>query len=109
MKLKLVILSLLLLFCASVIYAQNETTEIEIPIVDSSALPASITNLKAYDTKNDHGHSVTLAWDISSDSGFISGIDWLAVFARGIWAERKMAVSENPFGIVSFPGDNRVF
>ena len=69
MKLKLVILSLLLLFCASVIYAQDETTEIEIPIVDSSAIPASVTNLTAYDTENDHGHSITLAWVISSDDG----------------------------------------
>jgi hypothetical protein len=69
MKLKLVILSLLLLFCASVIYAQDEATETEIPIVDSSAIPASVTNLTAYDTKNDHGHSITLAWDMSSDDG----------------------------------------
>jgi hypothetical protein len=69
MKLKLVILSLLLLFCASVTFAQDETAEIEIPIVDSSAIPASVTNLTAYDTKNDHGHSITLAWDMSSDDG----------------------------------------
>lgn len=69
MKLKLVILSLLLLFCASFVYAQDETTETEIPIVDSSALPAPITNLKSFDTENDHGHSITLTWDLSADDG----------------------------------------
>lgn len=69
MKLKLVILSLLLLFCASVVYAQDKATETEIPIIDSSALPAPITNLKSFDTKNDHGHSITLTWDLSEDDG----------------------------------------
>jgi hypothetical protein len=93
MKLKLVILSLLLLFCASFIYAQDETTEIEDPIVDSSALPASITNLIASDTDNDHGHAITLTWDMSSDDG--QGLN--NVFTYDIYRSES---NEGPFEMV---------
>ncbi len=36
---------------------------------DSILPPAPVGNLKAWDTDDDHGHSVTLEWEISSDDG----------------------------------------
>jgi len=35
--------------------------------IDSIAPPAPVTMLKAFDTPNDHGHSVTLNWQLSAD------------------------------------------
>ncbi|MCD6250343.1 MAG: hypothetical protein J7J98_08450 [candidate division Zixibacteria bacterium] len=44
-------------------------------LVDSAGVtpvqppPAPVTNLQAVDTDNDHGHSITLTWDLSVDDG----------------------------------------
>ncbi len=68
MKLKLLV-SLLLLLSFSVASAQEETSETDTLLFDSTLLPAPATGLKGYDTDNDHGHAITLEWDLSADDG----------------------------------------
>lgn len=38
-------------------------------VVPALPPPAPVTNLQADDTDNDHGHAITLTWDISVDDG----------------------------------------
>ncbi|UCG62878.1 MAG: hypothetical protein JSV52_06230 [Candidatus Zixiibacteriota bacterium] len=69
MKLKLLVLCLLL-SCFSVASAQEGTSPPEDTLLfDSTLLPAPVTNLVAFDTENDHGHAITLEWEISVDDG----------------------------------------
>ncbi|MEE8578233.1 MAG: hypothetical protein V3T31_13350, partial [candidate division Zixibacteria bacterium] len=68
MKLKLLVL-LLLLLSFSVASAQEETSETDTVLFDSTLLPAPATGLKGEDTDNDHGHAITLEWDLSADDG----------------------------------------
>ena len=69
----LVIFLLMTLFSA-VVLGQDEA-EVEassqMESADSKAmtLPAPVTNLKAVNTPNDHGHSFTVTWDLSADDG----------------------------------------
>lgn len=39
------------------------------PSTQSASRPAPVSNLQAADTKNDHGHSITLTWQKSPDDG----------------------------------------
>ena len=43
------------------------------PIIDSSLIPAPPSDIKAADTDNDHGHSITVTWELSADDGSGSG------------------------------------
>lgn len=69
MKLKLIVLSLLL-FCFSTAIAQDETPVADsLAIVDSLPLPAPPTNVTGADNENDHGHSILVSWELSTDDG----------------------------------------
>jgi len=53
----------------------TSAAQVEPPVGDSlptepgMSPPAPVTNLQAHDTENDHGHSITLSWDLSADDG----------------------------------------
>lgn len=68
MKLKLLVFSLMLLLSFSYAWAQEETAPVEdtttVEVIDP---PAAVSNLEAFDSPNDHGHSITLTWDLSAD------------------------------------------
>jgi len=70
MRRVLLILSLFLLATPGLVLGQEEappgdTTQ----VVDSTLFPAPVTNLQAADAADDHGHAITLTWDISADDG----------------------------------------
>ncbi|HWR84103.1 MAG TPA: DUF6754 domain-containing protein [Candidatus Deferrimicrobium sp.] len=45
------------------------TSDLETSLAPAALPPAPVTELKAFDSKNDHGHSVTLNWRLSPDDG----------------------------------------
>ncbi len=68
----LLALFLLLIPFSALIFGQDGAAASgETESADSLALtlPAPVTNLKAINTPNDHGHSFTVTWDISADDG----------------------------------------
>ncbi len=58
-----------LLLAASSIMAQTDPVETDTTAVEAVAMPAPVTGLNAFDTDNDHGHSITLTWVPSPDDG----------------------------------------
>ena len=62
--------SLIIVSCPTSIFAQADS-ESDTPAysIPAKAAPAPITDLKAYDTDNDHGHSITIEWTLSADDG----------------------------------------
>ncbi len=72
-KLTLTLLTFLLI--APVVSAQEtvaasvEATVGDPPMIDSSLIPAPPSDIKAVDTDNDHGHSITVTWELSADDG----------------------------------------
>jgi len=64
------LVTVLLLCGGTTVLAQTDSA-----LVDSASAipaqppPAPVTNLQAVDTDNDHGHSITLTWDLSVDDG----------------------------------------
>ncbi len=59
----------LLLFCFSTAPAQTETSQEVDTALTGMPPPAPVTNLHAVDTDDDHGHSITLEWELSVDDG----------------------------------------
>ena len=60
----------LFVFCVfTLTAAQEDTAPADIVQVDSIPLPAPVSNLTAQDNKNDHGHAITLQWELSPDDG----------------------------------------
>ncbi|MEW5994698.1 MAG: cell division protein ZapB, partial [Candidatus Zixiibacteriota bacterium] len=49
--------------------AQDEAVVSDTAVVDSVPPPRPPSNLEAFDSPNDHGHSITLRWDLSADDG----------------------------------------
>ncbi len=58
-----------LLLAASGIMAQTDPIETDTIAVETVPMPAPVTGLTAFDTDNDHGHSITLTWEPSIDDG----------------------------------------
>ncbi|NOY89446.1 MAG: hypothetical protein GXO93_08710 [FCB group bacterium] len=69
MNLKLIVIFLLMLCLGSFALAETNTVNKDSTAVDSIAPPAPVTMFKAFDTPNDHGHSITLNWQLSADDG----------------------------------------
>jgi len=70
MKHKVILALLFLLFCLPPVWAQDEPVTEDTTAVDSAAiLPAPVFELEAVDKSNDHGHAVTLSWELSADDG----------------------------------------
>lgn len=69
MKLKILLAFLAALFGFSLVLAQEDAWDTDIPALDSTLFPAPVTAPEAYDTDNDHGHSITLEWELSADDG----------------------------------------
>jgi uncharacterized protein DUF6754 len=96
------------LFClvfATVLSAQDTETVAPMEPVDSAMalLPAPAVNLSAVDTDNDHGHSISLSWELSPDDGAglknVLGYAVLRGFARdGEFVERGRVI----FGITEY-------
>ncbi len=67
MKTKIIAMMVMLLLSAAVGWGQ------EAAVADTTTLdsipPAPPTNVKAFDTPHDNGHSITLTWDLSADDG----------------------------------------
>jgi hypothetical protein len=60
----------LLLCGGGTVLAQTDSVLIDSAgAIPAQPPPAPITNLLAEDTDNDHGHSITLTWDVSVDDG----------------------------------------
>ena len=55
--------------------------------------PAAVTDLKAFDTDNDHGHSVTLTWELSADDG--AGANSVLAYWVFRWFPRQMDVVDS--------------
>lgn len=61
---------LLFIFCAfTLTAAQEDAAPADIVHVDSIPPPAPVSNLTAQDNENDHGHAITLQWELSADDG----------------------------------------
>ena len=78
MKSVLIVCSLFLMLLGSAAFAQSEPPmAADSAVVDSLAEaippPAPISGLEAFDTDNDHGHSITLRWELSPDDGSTGG------------------------------------
>ncbi len=70
MKHNLIILCLSLLLSFGVASAQETPPGVtDSVVVDSTLFPAPVTELRAFDTDNDHGHTITLEWKMSADDG----------------------------------------
>jgi len=59
---------LLLLFSVSP-FAQTDAPELPDTASTDLAPPAPVSMLRAHDTDDDHGHSITLEWELSPDDG----------------------------------------
>jgi hypothetical protein len=59
---------LLLLMTSEGVMAQEATPDTSAS-PPATVPPAPVTNLQAKDTPDDHGHSITLTWDLSRDDG----------------------------------------
>ena len=61
---------LLFIFCAfTLTAAQEDAAPMDSVQVDSVQPPAPVSMLTAKDGENDHGHSITLRWELSADDG----------------------------------------
>ena len=61
---------LLFIFCAFTLSAaQEDAAPADTVQVDSILPPAPVSMLTAKDSENDHGHSITLRWELSADDG----------------------------------------
>ncbi len=70
MKVKIGIVFLTVLLTAGAVFAQVDTTSPpKSSAADTLAPPAPPTGVKAYDSPNDHGHSITVTWTLSVDDG----------------------------------------
>lgn len=70
MKLKILSLCCIIFFgLASVGLTQGNTDISSQTTTPTTSPPAPPGNLKAKDTPNDNGHSITLSWDLSADDG----------------------------------------
>jgi hypothetical protein len=70
MKYRLLIAVLFLLFGLSSLMAQEEAAEVDSTMIDSTELyPATVSDLKATDKPNDHGHATVVTWETSADDG----------------------------------------
>ncbi len=62
--------SFLLVSISSSVFAQaNSDSDTPADSIPAIAAPAQVTDLKAFDTDNDHGHSITIEWTLSADDG----------------------------------------
>ena len=69
MKHTLIVVLSLLLLIFGVAALQAQTTETADTLAGSIAPPAPVTDLRVFDTPDDHGHSITLKWKLSADDG----------------------------------------
>ncbi|HKK20914.1 MAG TPA: fibronectin type III domain-containing protein [candidate division Zixibacteria bacterium] len=70
MKVILGIVFLAVLLTCSVAFAQTDAmTPADSTAADTLSPPAPPTDVKAVDTPNDHGHSITVTWKLSTDDG----------------------------------------
>ena len=70
MRRLIMIVAFTVLWAGAVVSAQTDSVDVDTTgQVASLPPPAPVTNLKAFDTDNDHGHSITLTWDLSPDDG----------------------------------------
>ncbi len=69
MKYKLPIALLLALMLSVPVMAQQGAVAADSTVADSIPPPAPVTDLRAFDTPDDHGHSITLEWTKSADDG----------------------------------------
>ena len=69
MKHTLIVVFSLLLLIFGVAALQAQTTETADTLAGNIAPPAPVTDLRAFDTPDDHGHSITLKWKLSADDG----------------------------------------
>ena len=70
MKHKYLVLTLMLLFAVSGVWAEGLAVTGDSVLVDSTELyPAQVSQLMVVDTDNDHGHSITVTWETSADDG----------------------------------------
>ncbi len=60
---------LLVSFSTSLLAQTDSDTDTPADSIPAIAAPAQVTDLKAFDTDNDHGHSITIEWTLSADDG----------------------------------------
>ncbi len=62
--------SFLLVWFSTSAFAQADSdSETAADSIPALIAPAPVTDLKAFDTDNDHGHSITIEWTLSADDG----------------------------------------
>ncbi|MCP4230759.1 MAG: hypothetical protein GY771_11535, partial [bacterium] len=68
---RMITLVTVLALCGGVgVLAQTDSAQVDsASAIPAQPPPAPVTNLRAVDTDNDHGHSITLTWDLSVDDG----------------------------------------
>lgn len=69
MKHKSLVVFLFVVCAFTLTAAQEDAAPVDTVQADSIPLPASVSNLTAQDSENDHGHSITLRWELSADDG----------------------------------------
>jgi hypothetical protein len=101
MRYRVIATLLPVLLSVTTLTAQEVTTEgaaaaVDSVVVDSLALPAPVTMLEAVDTDNDHGHGITLKWELSADDGagansvmFYEVFRWVPFFMDSVQAVRQ--------------------
>jgi hypothetical protein len=89
MKLTLFIVALSLLAGFSIASAQENIVKADTLAVDTIPRPAPVSNLKGADTEDDHGHAITLTWDVSIDDG--AGMNSVTMYEVFRWIPDLMA------------------
>jgi len=87
---------LLFVFFVGSVLAQEGVEPADTAQVDTLPPPRPVSNLRAYDTDNDHGHSITLEWQLSPDDGagrnsvvFYEILRWTPFFMDSLQALRE--------------------
>jgi hypothetical protein len=87
---------LLSVFVVGSVLAQESVESTDTTQADTLPPPRSVSDLRAYDTDNDHGHSITLQWRLSPDDGagrnsvaFYEILRWTPFFMDTLQALRE--------------------
>lgn len=90
----------LLLIVATGALAQSDEPEVPDTVaVELEPPPAPVTGLEAFDTDDDHGHSVTITWDLSADDG--QGENTVMSYEVFRWVPEAMAILDSMRGNLS--------
>ncbi len=99
---------LAMLLSASTVSAQTDSAQNAQLMASDPAIPRPVSAVRAEDSPNDHGHSITLTWDLSPDDG--NGANNVRLYEIERWTPYYLDTLHADQGrIDSLTGVNTVF